>query len=88
MNDATMQELESQIRELQEQNQQQVTKVAVLEEKMNTKQAETETSIERMSAAFERLRTDMAQRENRQLLATIVIVGVAAGLLGLLITAQ
>jgi len=31
---------------------------------------------------------NIAQRENRQLLATIVIVGVAAGLLGLLITAQ
>ncbi|MCY4227900.1 MAG: hypothetical protein OXF20_09475 [Gammaproteobacteria bacterium] len=60
---------------------------------MNTKHADTETSIERMNAAFERLRTDMAswkadmtQRENRQLLATIV--GGGAGLLGLLITAQ
>jgi len=49
-------------------------RIAVLEEKMNT--------------SYERLRTDIAQRENRQLLATIVIVGVAAGLLGLLITAQ
>lgn len=33
-------------------------------------------------------KTDMAQRENRQLLATIVIVGVANTILGLLITAQ
>ncbi len=41
-----------------------------------------------MNTSYERLRADMAQRENRQLLAIIVIVGVAAALLGLLITAQ
>ncbi len=41
-----------------------------------------------LQGTLERFRTDMAERENRQLLATIVIVGVAAALLGLLITAQ
>ncbi len=41
-----------------------------------------------MNTSYERLRADIAQRENRQLLAIIVIVGVAVALLGLLITAQ
>ena len=47
------QDLMKQISELEIQH-------AVLEEKMNTKQAETETALERMNASFERLRTDMA----------------------------
>jgi len=45
---------------------------------MNTKHAETETSIERMNAALERLRTDtanlkteMARRDNR-LISTVL----------------
>jgi len=77
MNDATMQELESQIRELQEQNQQQVTKVAVLEEKMNTKQAETETSIER-------LRADMADWKTYVVRAIYASAVLAAALMGIL----
>ncbi len=59
---------------------------------MNTKQAETETSIERMNAAFERLRTDMAnwktdmaRRENRQLLAILGGIAAATTILGVLI---
>ena len=92
MSEATMQELERQLRKLDEQNHELAKEVAVLRADMNTKQAEYATAAERLTgetrSALERLRTDMAQRENRQLLATIVIVGVAAALLGLLITAQ
>ncbi len=56
-------------------------RIAVLEEKMNT--------------SYERLRADIAQRdieagkrENRLLLAIIIVVGVATAILGVLITAQ
>jgi len=38
---------------------------------MNTKQAETETVIGRMNAAFERLRTDMARRDRDNLRWTV-----------------
>ena len=55
---------------------------------MNEKQAEYESALDRLRADMANWKVEMAQRENRQLLATIVIVGVAAALLGLLITAQ
>ena len=61
---------------------------AVLEERMKTLQSDLQGTLERFRADMADWKTDMAQRENRQLLATIVIVGVAAALLGLLITAQ
>ena len=41
---------------------------------MNTKHAETETSIERINATFERLRTDMAKRDNRLIVAVMGIM--------------
>jgi len=63
-------------------------RIAVLEERMKTNYAETESALDRLRADMANWKIDMAQRENRQLLATIVTVGVAAGLLGLLITAQ
>jgi len=92
MEENTDRELAGQLRELKEQNQERAKEIAVLEERMNTKHAEYATAAERLTgetrSAMADLKTDMAQRENRQLLATIVIVGVAAGLLGLLITAQ
>jgi len=92
MAENTDRELAGQLRELKEQNQERAKEIAVLEERMNTKHAEYATAAERLTgetrSAMADLKTDMAQRENRQLLATIVIVGVAAGLLGLLITAQ
>ncbi len=56
MEESANHELASEIAELKKQH-------AVLEEKMNTKHAETETAIERMNATFERLRTDMAKRD-------------------------
>ena len=54
-------------------------RIAVLEERMKTLQSD-------LQGTLERFRADMAQRENRQLLATIVIVGVATAILGVLIT--
>ncbi len=70
----TGQELEKQVRQLQEQNQVRAKEITVLEERMNTKQQEYKTDIarlagetgsalERMNATFERLRTDMAKRD-------------------------
>ncbi|MCY4218332.1 MAG: hypothetical protein OXE41_01345 [Gammaproteobacteria bacterium] len=44
---------------------------------MNTKHAETETSIERINATFERLRTDMAKRDNRLIVTVMGIIMVA-----------
>ncbi len=55
---------------------------------MNTKHAETETAIERMNTAFERLRTDMARRDNLLIFVTLVGLAVATAVLGILITAQ
>ncbi|MDE2722068.1 MAG: hypothetical protein OXI59_01700 [Gemmatimonadota bacterium] len=92
MAENTNPDLERQIRELKKLDHERAKEVAILRADMNTKQQEYKTDIARLAgetgSALERLRTDMAQRENRQLLATIVIVGVAAALLSLLITAQ
>ncbi len=94
MTENTEQEPNTRFEKLKEQNQELAKEIAVLEEKMNTKHAETETSIERMNAAFERLRTDMAKRdveagkrENRLLLAILGGIAVATTILGVLITA-
>jgi len=38
-------------------------RTAVLEERMNTMQADLSATLERSNAAFERLRADMAQRD-------------------------
>ena len=81
-------DLERQFRELQDQNHELAKEVAVLRADMNTNYAETESALDRLRADMANWKVDTAQRENRQLLATIVIVGVAAALLGLLITAQ
>ncbi len=49
---------------------------------MNTKHAETETSIERINATFERLRTDMAKRDNRLIVAVMGIMVAGITILG------
>ncbi len=53
-------------------------RLAVLEERMNTKAAETES-------ALDRLRADMAKRETRMLLAIAGMIGLAVAVLGVLI---
>jgi len=70
-------------------------RIAVLEERMKTNYAETESALDRLRADMANWKADMAQRdveagkrENRQLLATIVIVGMGTAILGVLITAQ
>lgn len=59
-----------------------------LEHKIELLERDMNTSYERLRADMAQRDINMAERENRQLLATIVIVGVAAAVLGLLITAQ
>lgn len=54
------------------------TPIAVLEEKMNTHKQEYKTDIAMLAEKI-------AQRDNRLLLTIIVIVGVAAAVLGVLI---
>ncbi len=51
-------------------------RLAVLEERMKTLKAENET-------AFERLRSDIATRETRMLLAIAGMIGLAVAILGL-----
>jgi len=51
-------------------------RLAVLEERMKTLKAENET-------AFERLRSDIATRETRMLLAIAGMIGLAVAVLGL-----
>ena len=53
-------------------------KHAVLEERMNTKQAEYKTDIARLAE-------DMAKRETRNLLAIFGMIALAVAILGLLI---
>lgn len=60
-------------------------KHAVLEERMNTKQAEYKTDIGKLAGQFETLRTDMAKRETRFLLAVFGMVALATTILGFLI---
>ncbi len=67
--------------------------VAVLRADMNTKQAETETSIERLradmanwKADMANWKADMAKRENRLLLAMLGGIAVATAILGVLIS--
>ncbi len=63
--------------------------VAVLEERMNTKQAEYKTDIGKLSGeyktAIERLRTDMAIRDKQLLLAIFGMLALAVAFLGFMI---
>lgn len=63
--------------------------VAVLEERMNTKQAEYKTDIGKLSGeyktAIERLRTNMAIRDKQLLLAIFGMLALAVAFLGFMI---
>ena len=59
-------------------NTNQTAKLAALEERMNTKQAEYKTDIEK-------LRTDMAHRDKQNLLAIFGMIALAVAFLGFLI---
>ncbi len=52
---------------------------------MKTLQSDLQGTLERFRADMANWKTDMARRENRQLLAIIVVVGVATAILGALI---
>ncbi len=60
MAESTDQDLERQFLELKEQNQERAKEIAVLEEKMNTKQAENESALDRLRADMANWKTDMA----------------------------
>jgi len=70
-------------------------RIAVLEEKMNTKQQEYKTDIARLAEQMANWKTDMSRRdteagrrENRNLLATLGGLAVATAIISALITAQ
>ncbi len=72
MNEVTVQEL--------------TQRLAVLEERMNTKQAEGESAIDRLRADMANWKTDMAKRENRLMLTMFGAVGLGTAILVLLIS--
>lgn len=53
-------------------NQELATEIAVLKQTMETHKQEYKTDIARLAAQMVNWRTDMAQQENRQLLAVII----------------
>ncbi len=57
-------------------------RIDVLEEHMKTRQAESESALERLRADMERLRTDMARRDYTMILAIIGIVAVGFTVFG------
>ena len=68
-------------------------KLAILEERTNTKQAEYESAIDRLRADMANWKTDMAdwktdmaKRENRLMLAVFGAFGLATAVLGALIS--
>ncbi len=60
-------------------------RLAVLEERMNTKAAETESALDRLRADMAARDTDAAKRETRMLLAIAGMIGLAVAVLGVLI---
>ncbi len=79
------QDQEKRLRELEKQNHELARDIAVLRQTMETHKQEYKTDIARLAEQMANWKTDMAQRENRQLLAIIVVVGVATAILGVLI---
>ncbi len=57
-------------------------RLAVLEERMNTKSAERESALDRLRADMADWKTDMAQRENRMLYAIFAATGLIVAALG------
>ncbi len=79
------QDQEKRLRELEKQNHELARDIAVLRQTMEPHKQEYKTDIARLAEQMANWKTDMAQRENRQLLAIIVVVGVATAILGVLI---
>ena len=59
---------------------------AVLEERINTKAAETESALDRLRADMAARDTDAAKRATRMLLAIAGMIGLAVAVLGVLIS--
>ena len=60
--------------------------VAVLEERMNTRQAEYESALDRFRADMASMREDFAARETRMLLAIAGMLGLAVAILGFVLS--
>ena len=60
-------------------------RLAVLEERMNTMQAEYRTDIARLAEDMAKRDAEAAKRETRMLLAVAVMIGLAVAILGFLI---
>ncbi|MCY4227708.1 MAG: hypothetical protein OXF20_08465 [Gammaproteobacteria bacterium] len=71
MNESINRGLDNRVRKVEEQNHELSERISVLEEKMNT--------------SYERLRADMAKRENRLIITILGGLAVATTVLGLLI---
>ncbi|MCY4312314.1 MAG: hypothetical protein OXD44_01190 [Gammaproteobacteria bacterium] len=71
MNESINRDLDNRVRKAEEQNHELSERISVLEEKMNT--------------SYERLRADMAKRENRLIITILGGLAVATTVLGLLI---
>jgi len=61
-----------------------VRQVAVLEERVNTKQAEYESALDRLRADMARRDADAIKRDKQQLLAIAGIIGLAVTIAGFL----
>ena len=61
-------------------------RISVLEERMNTKQAEYESALDRLRADMASRGEEASKRDKQQLLAILGIVALATTILGVLIT--
>ncbi len=61
--------------------------IAVLEEKMNTKHAETESALDRLRADMADWKTDMAKRDSRLIFSVLGIMVAGITILGFVLTA-
>lgn len=60
-------------------------KLAVLEERMNTMQADLSATLERFRADMAKRETEGARRETRMLLAMAAMIGLAVAIIGFLV---
>lgn len=60
-------------------------KLAVLEERMNTMQADLSATLERFRADMAKRETEGARRETRMLLVMAAMIGLAVAIIGFLV---
>ena len=62
-------------------------RISVLEERMNTKQAEYESALDRLRADMASRGEEASKRDKQQFLATAALIALATTVLGLMIAA-